>query len=67
MFGAAAVVVGLYVVLWGKAKDFGDDNNTIIPISIDDEPAILDHEANITKPLLHRKLKDENLDCVLVA
>ena len=55
MVGAAAVVVGLYVVLWGKAKDF--DDNTKMPISIDEASKI--HESNIKEPQLYSKANDE--------
>ena len=55
MVGAAAVVVGLYVVRWGKAKDF--DDNTKMPISIDEASKI--HESNIKEPQLDSKANDE--------
>lgn len=56
MIGAVAVVVGLYVVLWGKAKDY-DDGTRIPAVSVDE--ASMDHEANIKQPLLTEKLYDE--------
>jgi len=55
MVGAVAVVVGLYVVLWGKAKDF--DDSTEMPISIDEPSKV--HESNIKEPLLDSKSNDE--------
>lgn len=38
LVGAIAVVIGLYVVLWGKAKDFSEDK--ILPIDQEKEPLI---------------------------
>lgn len=65
MLGAIAVMVGLYVVLWGKAKDFEDDQSSRMPIT-NDQPST-SHEANIKEPLLIRKLEVDKDCCIAVA
>ncbi|ONK70509.1 uncharacterized protein A4U43_C05F34440 [Asparagus officinalis] len=55
LVGAIAVAVGLYVVLWGKAKDF--DDNSRIPLTVDESSKT--SEANLKQSLLDTKLQQD--------
>lgn len=63
MVGGIAVILGLYIVLWGKANEYNKksepelkDDSAVIPISIESQQEII--ENDLSKPLLVGELDD---------
>ncbi|KAJ8479898.1 hypothetical protein OPV22_023625 [Ensete ventricosum] len=63
LVGAVAVMSGLYMVLWGKAKDLdpkrksqpGDDSHKVVTIVIEPKQSC---KADLTKPLMEEKAEE---------
>ncbi|GAB4838178.1 hypothetical protein Ancab_027707 [Ancistrocladus abbreviatus] len=64
LLGAAAVIVGLYVVLWGKAREFGEKldlgqeykQTRTVQDMIDDSDEKRSHKIDLKQPLLEDKV-----------
>ncbi|XP_039119835.1 WAT1-related protein At4g30420-like [Dioscorea cayenensis subsp. rotundata] len=63
LVGGIAVILGLYIVLWGKANEYNKksepelkDDSAVIPISIESQQEII--ENDLSKPLLVGELDD---------
>lgn len=67
LIGALAVIIGLYAVLWGKAKDLEEIKNEMHPqlqndqspvqLLIDESPEKKNCKADLEAPLLSSQIK----------
>ncbi|KAL3532935.1 hypothetical protein ACH5RR_006456 [Cinchona calisaya] len=70
LFGAIAVIFGLYVVLWGKAKEYikndeekkAEKQNTNHTIIIDESSEQTSYGIDLEEPLLPKQTKDSKDD-----
>ena len=72
LIGAVGVIGGLYVVLWGKAKDFQvinketadpelqNDQKSTMKTSLIDEPLQTSYKLDLEEPLLSYKTTNTN-------
>lgn len=58
--GAIAVIVGLYIVLWGKAKDVEDIKRQRADV---EDRIINDSEKDLEQPLLCDVESDDTIKC----